>query len=212
MPDPILVGRNEAKLAELAKAHGITRWTTDLDAALKNKDDTLFFDAATTQLRAEAAAPGDRRRQGHLLREADRGDAGGCARRRTRREQGRHPARRGAGQAVPAGPAQAQDADRFRLLRPHPLGARRVRLLGVRGRLAAGAAAVVELPQEGRRRHHPRHALPLALRARQSVRRGARASPASASPIFRSAGTRTTSPTTPTSTTPPMPPSSSRAA
>jgi predicted dehydrogenase len=53
MPDPILVGRNEARLAELAKAHGITRWTTDLDGALKNKDDTLFFDAATTQLRAK---------------------------------------------------------------------------------------------------------------------------------------------------------------
>src|SRR5947208_5050281 len=44
MPDPILVGRNEAKLAQLAKAHGIARWTTNLDAALKNPDDTLFFD------------------------------------------------------------------------------------------------------------------------------------------------------------------------
>src|SRR5215468_11843827 len=53
MPDPILVGRNEARLAELAKAHGIARWTTDLDGALTNRDDTLFFDAATTQLRAE---------------------------------------------------------------------------------------------------------------------------------------------------------------
>src|SRR5689334_10820797 len=53
MPDPILVGRNEEKLEALAKAHGLTRWTTDLDAALKNKDDTLFFDAATTQMRAD---------------------------------------------------------------------------------------------------------------------------------------------------------------
>ncbi len=52
MPDPILVGRNADKVEELAKSHGITRWTTDLDAALKNPDDTLFFDAATTQLRA----------------------------------------------------------------------------------------------------------------------------------------------------------------
>ena len=41
MPDPILVGRNEAKLAQLAKANGITRWTTDLNAALKNPEDTL---------------------------------------------------------------------------------------------------------------------------------------------------------------------------
>jgi predicted dehydrogenase len=52
MPDPILVGRNEGKLAALAQAHGITRWTTDLDAALADPDDELFFDAATTQMRA----------------------------------------------------------------------------------------------------------------------------------------------------------------
>jgi predicted dehydrogenase len=51
MPDPILVGRNEAKLAALAKAHGIARWTTDLDKALANRDDVLYFDAASTGLR-----------------------------------------------------------------------------------------------------------------------------------------------------------------
>ena len=53
MPDPVLVGRNSEKLAALAKAHGLTRFTTDLDAALKSPDDTVFFDAATTQLRAQ---------------------------------------------------------------------------------------------------------------------------------------------------------------
>ena len=53
MPDPILVGRNAEKLAALAKAHGLTRFTTDLEGALKNPEDTLFFDAATTQLRAQ---------------------------------------------------------------------------------------------------------------------------------------------------------------
>jgi predicted dehydrogenase len=53
MPDPILVGRNETKLADLAKAHGITRWTTNLNVALKNREDTLFFDAATTKLRSK---------------------------------------------------------------------------------------------------------------------------------------------------------------
>jgi predicted dehydrogenase len=52
MPDPILVGRNERKLAQLAKQNGIARWTTDLEGALKNADDTVFFDAATTKLRA----------------------------------------------------------------------------------------------------------------------------------------------------------------
>src|SRR5438876_753554 len=53
MPDPILVGRDERKLAQLAKAQGIARWTTDLNGALKNREDTLFFDAATTKLRAK---------------------------------------------------------------------------------------------------------------------------------------------------------------
>ena len=51
MPDPILVGRNAEKIEGLAKKYGIERWTTDLDAALTNKDDTIFFDAATTQAR-----------------------------------------------------------------------------------------------------------------------------------------------------------------
>jgi len=48
MPDPILVGRNAEKVAALAKANAVARWTTDLDKALADKNDTLFFDAATT--------------------------------------------------------------------------------------------------------------------------------------------------------------------
>ena len=51
MPDPILIGRNAEKLEALAKAHGIERWGTDLDAALANPADTVFFDAGTTQMR-----------------------------------------------------------------------------------------------------------------------------------------------------------------
>jgi predicted dehydrogenase len=51
VPDPILVGRNAEKVAALAKTHGVERWTDDLDAALANPDDTLFFDAASTKLR-----------------------------------------------------------------------------------------------------------------------------------------------------------------
>ena len=53
MPDPILVGRNEAKLETLARTHGIERWSTDLDAALSDADDEVFFDSASTQMRAE---------------------------------------------------------------------------------------------------------------------------------------------------------------
>ena len=51
MPDPILIGRNAEKVEALAKSHGIARWGTDLDRALENKDDTIFFDAGTTQMR-----------------------------------------------------------------------------------------------------------------------------------------------------------------
>ena len=51
MPDPILIGRNAEKMEALAKAHNIPRWGTDLDKALENKDDTIFFDAGTTQMR-----------------------------------------------------------------------------------------------------------------------------------------------------------------
>ncbi|QBK05537.1 gfo/Idh/MocA family oxidoreductase [Hylemonella gracilis] len=51
MPDPILIGRNAEKIEALAKTHGIGRWGTDLDQALANPDDTVFFDAGTTQMR-----------------------------------------------------------------------------------------------------------------------------------------------------------------
>lgn len=51
IPDPIIVGRNADKIEALAKKHNVERWTTDLDAALANPDDTIFFDAASTKLR-----------------------------------------------------------------------------------------------------------------------------------------------------------------
>lgn len=51
MPDPILIGRNAEKLSALARAHGIERFGTDLDRALADRNDTVFFDAATTQMR-----------------------------------------------------------------------------------------------------------------------------------------------------------------
>src|SRR5690349_1059154 len=41
---PILVGRSEAKLAELAAAHGIADWTTDLDAALADPQWEIYAD------------------------------------------------------------------------------------------------------------------------------------------------------------------------
>jgi predicted dehydrogenase len=53
-PEPVLVGRSEHKLRALAQAHGIERWSTDLDKCLANPDDTIYFDAQTTDRRASA--------------------------------------------------------------------------------------------------------------------------------------------------------------
>jgi predicted dehydrogenase len=54
MPDPMLVGRNAAKLERLAAQAGVKRWTTDLDEALADKHNTIFFDSQTTERRVEA--------------------------------------------------------------------------------------------------------------------------------------------------------------
>ena len=52
VPEPLIVGRNGAKIEALAKAHGLERWSTDLDAALADDSYPIFFDAGTTQMRA----------------------------------------------------------------------------------------------------------------------------------------------------------------
>ncbi|QBI18802.1 Gfo/Idh/MocA family oxidoreductase [Egibacter rhizosphaerae] len=58
--EPILVGRREAKLRELAAEHGLQRWTTDLDEALRiaptigDGDPAVYFDAQVTQARQPA--------------------------------------------------------------------------------------------------------------------------------------------------------------
>jgi predicted dehydrogenase len=54
MPDPILVGRNREKLAALAGAHGLSRFTTNLDEALEDPLNQIYFDAQTTDRRAES--------------------------------------------------------------------------------------------------------------------------------------------------------------
>jgi len=48
LPDPILVGRSEAKLAALAARAGVSRYTTDLDAALADGGNQIYFDATLT--------------------------------------------------------------------------------------------------------------------------------------------------------------------
>jgi predicted dehydrogenase len=52
VPEPLLVGRDPAKLEALAQAQGLDRFALDLDAALEDADYEIFFDAASTQLRA----------------------------------------------------------------------------------------------------------------------------------------------------------------
>jgi predicted dehydrogenase len=46
LPDPILVGRNKAKLKALAAEYAIAHYTTDLDAALSDGYYQVFFDAS----------------------------------------------------------------------------------------------------------------------------------------------------------------------
>jgi predicted dehydrogenase len=48
MPDPILVGRSEAKLAALAARAGVKRYTTNLDSALADPANQVYFDATLT--------------------------------------------------------------------------------------------------------------------------------------------------------------------
>jgi predicted dehydrogenase len=55
VPDPILVGRDPAKLSALASALKVERWTTDLDAALSERGDAIFFDCAATGARPTLA-------------------------------------------------------------------------------------------------------------------------------------------------------------
>ncbi|WP_336056059.1 Gfo/Idh/MocA family protein [Nitratireductor sp. CH_MIT9313-5] len=50
--DPILVGRNLEKVKAVAEKHGVARYSDDLDAALANPDDEIFFDAGATKIRA----------------------------------------------------------------------------------------------------------------------------------------------------------------
>ena len=53
IPDPILTGRSADKLATLAAKYGVSRFTTDLDAALADPANEIFFDASGTPYRIE---------------------------------------------------------------------------------------------------------------------------------------------------------------
>ena len=50
-PEPVLVGRSEDKLRALAERHGLQHWTTDLDQALADPANEIYFDAQLTRVR-----------------------------------------------------------------------------------------------------------------------------------------------------------------
>ena len=56
MPDPVLVGRNPAKLQALAASSGVARWTTDCAETLADPSLSVYFDAQTTARRVPAVA------------------------------------------------------------------------------------------------------------------------------------------------------------
>ena len=113
-----------------------------------------------------ARAPGHRRGQAHPHREADgahrrRSDGAGATGRPRRRQAWRHP-----GQAVPAGLRQAVGRQQVRLLRPHPVGEDRCRLVDLRRHRTGMPAAELELPEIRRRRPGARYDGALALHDR----------------------------------------------
>ncbi len=54
MPDPLLIGRNTVKLRELSERTGGIPFSTDLEAALADPKYSVYFDAQTTDRRADA--------------------------------------------------------------------------------------------------------------------------------------------------------------
>jgi predicted dehydrogenase len=51
IPEPVLVGRNEEKLREIAERHSIERWTTSLDEVLSDPGVDVYFDSQVTTAR-----------------------------------------------------------------------------------------------------------------------------------------------------------------
>ena len=52
VPEPVLAGRDERKLASLAKTYSVDSYTTDLDAALADPANEIYFDSQTTLQRS----------------------------------------------------------------------------------------------------------------------------------------------------------------
>ena len=171
VPEPVLVGRDERKLAQLAARHSVERYTTDLDAALSDPANDIYFDSQTTAQRTlgvtKAIAAG---KAVYCEKPTATTTAGALELYRLARAAG---VKHGVVQDKLWLPGLRKlkylvDTGFFGEILSVRGG---VRLLGFRRLRAALPAAFVELPQGGWRRHHDRHVLPLALRDRQYFRR-----------------------------------------
>jgi predicted dehydrogenase len=56
VPEPVLLGRNPARLADLAAANGGLNWSTERDACLADPRIEIYFDASATGGRSERAS------------------------------------------------------------------------------------------------------------------------------------------------------------
>ncbi len=54
MPKPLLYGRTSSKLEKISRDYGGLSWSTDLDSALSDPQYSIYFDAQTTDRRADA--------------------------------------------------------------------------------------------------------------------------------------------------------------
>ena len=54
VPDPVLVGRNSAKLEKISAQSGIAKWTTNVSEVLADSAYSIYFDAQTTDRRVAA--------------------------------------------------------------------------------------------------------------------------------------------------------------
>ena len=145
MPDPVLVGRSEEKLKSLAAESGIERWSTDLAACLADARNQIYFDAQITSRRAEGVA------------------AALCAGKHVYCEKplaadipaGLELARLAKTRGLKTGIVQdklflpgllkLKELIQSGFFRSHFVSARRIRLLGLRGRHAPGPAPFLEL-------------------------------------------------------------------